>query len=570
MKDFVKLIKKNRVVIGIVIAFVLLLLIMCIFWLSKKGTFGYDLDSGSLVINCPNTVSAGQTVSCDVSLNMVDPITVYSVNANYNLGEGLTFDSFVFDDTECSGEGCFELFQTTDEGFAVINTDGVIDGGYVGTINFVVTDDAEPNEEFEVGLNNIELCYDDNGEEEMLSLQDASLTIHTGNSDATLTSLSIYDIEFLEEFSSDELNYTASVSKYDNITYFSFDYTTASQGAHVVINGIENASEHVFELGYGHNIYNIVVTAEDNQTTLTYTVDIYREFGFVSTTYQYIDTLNVLYTGSDTDEEIIAKLGDPGEGLIFGFDFDHNKINILSDDDYDEIVYTIDILRFGTDYAIYDDQFYLNDSLTYSDLLDIVDDEYFLLELYDSSGEQVIDLDTEVADGYYMILHYNDILLAEYHFVGSQLSFDSSLVVDDDNLVIARIPAGKTVTQFLEMIETSGTVGIYTSDGTPVTNDSLIYTGLTLTIETSSGSVTYTLSVLGDVNGDGDIYLNDISMAYRYYMGNVLDEELVVLNTAQRYACDIINDGEIYLNDVSRLYRYRMGYESSLEVVSNE
>ena len=140
MKNVISLIKKNRVVSGFIIAFVLLLLIMCIFWISKKGTFGYNVEGGNVVLDCPSTVGAGQTISCDVSLSMVDPITVYSVNATYNLGAGLEFVSYSFDDTECTGEGCFELFQVTDEGFAVINADGITNGGYIGTLKFKVPD----------------------------------------------------------------------------------------------------------------------------------------------------------------------------------------------------------------------------------------------------------------------------------------------------------------------------------------------------------------------------------------------------------------------------------------------
>lgn len=566
MKKIIDLFKKNRIVSGFIIVFVLLLLIMCIFWLSKKGTFGYNISGGNVLINCPTVVGAGQTVNCDVYLDMIDPISVYSLNAHYKLGTGLTFKSF--DNPECTGEGCFALFQRTDSGFAVLNADGIVDGGYIGTLTFEMPDSIEPNEEFEVGLEDIELCYDDFGVESMITLDPSTKIIRTGNNVATLSSLVIPDMSFNEPFNSLEFNYTAEVPA--DTERLTLNYTTTSPGASVSINGIVNEANHIFELSFGHNIFTVIVTAEDDQTTLTYTVDIYREYKFTGNgIYPYIAESNILYTGSDTDDEIISKLGTVGDGFRYSFDLSNDTLYVLSSSDDEEVFATIDIVRYGVGYSIHDDIFYFNNGMKYSNLLAYVRDENLNVYLFDNSGDTIEDLNTVIEEGYYLGVYYNDQLLANYSFVASPLSFDSSLVVDDDDNVIARIPAGITVSELRKMITSDFTV----SDraGNEVSDYQIICTGYTLTIDVGGEApLTYTLSVLGDVNGDGELHLNDVSMIYRYVMGNWINEVLVNLSPAQVYACDIINGGGIALNDVSRLYRFLMGSEDTLEVVSNE
>ena len=72
---------------------------------------------------------------------------------------------------------------------------------------------------------------------------------------------------------------------------------------------------------------------------------------------------------------------------------------------------------------------------------------------------------------------------------------------------------------------------IYDSEATTV-----IYTK----VELASGS---TSSVLGDVNGDGDISVNDVAMIVNYILG-IIDSNFIIANA------DANGDGEIDINDV--------------------
>lgn len=68
--------------------------------------------------------------------------------------------------------------------------------------------------------------------------------------------------------------------------------------------------------------------------------------------------------------------------------------------------------------------------------------------------------------------------------------------------------------------------------------------------------------ILGDVNGDGNIGINDVSRLYRYIKG------VITLTDFEKSAGDVVQDGEIKINDVSRLYRYTKGIGSLTTLVS--
>ena len=75
-----------------------------------------------------------------------------------------------------------------------------------------------------------------------------------------------------------------------------------------------------------------------------------------------------------------------------------------------------------------------------------------------------------------------------------------------------------------------------------------------------NSTIKYTASVLGDISGDGEINLGDVSILYNYLKGK---KELGIY---QQAAGDIIENGIIKINDVARLYRYFKGRINVLEV----
>ena len=66
-----------------------LMLVMTVFWI-VKATFSNPTASNQLVISCPEVVSGGETITCNVYANVVDT-TVLSVNANYQFDDVITY-----------------------------------------------------------------------------------------------------------------------------------------------------------------------------------------------------------------------------------------------------------------------------------------------------------------------------------------------------------------------------------------------------------------------------------------------------------------------------------------------
>ena len=138
--------------------------------------------------------------------------------------------------------------------------------------------------------------------------------------------------------------------------------------------------------------------------------------------------------------------------------------------------------------------------------------------------------------------------------------FDTNLIVDDENNIIKKLPVGTTYSQIIDKIDTNGEISIVDINDQPVENSNVIKTGDKILITfANNNSNTFTISVLGDVSGDGIIEINDVSKLYRYYRGRItMAEEYIT-------AADVSGDNIIEINDVSKLYRYYRGKIDSLE-----
>ena len=559
MKKMVKIINKNRVVSSFIIISFSLILIMSVFWISNKGTFSINSEDVSVTFNCPSVVNKGDVVNCDLMLNINNPTTVYSVNANYDFPDGIDSINFSFDDTECSGEGCFELLERTENGFAVVSIDGIDNSSYIGTITFTVPDSYEVNQNFEIALSNIGIIYDEDGEETILTLESAlSGNLRVASNESYLASLSIQDVDFDTQFNSLSFNYTATIPAGSDISNVHFDFELVTDAASILINGNEPID--VYTLQFGHNIFELMVTAEDSITTSTYVVDITREYSFNKTdVYPYISEVNTIYVGSDSDDEIAGKLS--GDGVVFSVS-GYNLYAYAEDNLDGDAVASFKVARYGQEYSIYNNTFYINSEMTFGDLS--LDDEHLNVKLYDDSGTLLSDNNTDsdipIVAGYVLKLYYDSQELAAYTFTDTVLSFGSDLRIDDINNIIYRIPINTTGNdlKLKGMINTSASVIIKDASGTNTIDlTEKLKTGYKLEIVDGDNTISYTLSVMGDLSRDGRLRVNDVSMAYRYVKGKSLQISQYIngLSQAQIYAADMNGNGVVKLNDVSIIYR---------------
>ena len=542
----IEFIKKNSTVSLCITVFIILLLVMTIFWISKKGTFSID-EKNSVVIECPSVFERGKTIECDVSLVMVDSTKVYSINANYDFDDEITYESFGVDNTECTGEGCLEALEITENGFAVINVDGFTGSISFGKLKVKMPDEATPDTQYKIGLKNIELSFDENGEvsDEMLELDDSFASSRTGNNVATLSTLSLGDIVLNEEFDSNVFKYSASVNK--DINNATINYTLTDENAIVS----DNSSLGNVNLHYGTNVFNIVVTSEDGSTTNTYEISIYRNYEFSTSVYMYDKDNNYIYTRTDSGDEIISNLEQLSDNLHYELKDNNSKLSIIYGEE--EELLTINIINFSLEYEIVNNSIYISNNLTYGELIDKINGESITIKLVDKDNVEITNEDTVIENNYKLNIYYNSKLLDSLKFIKEYLKIDDSLIVDNQNMMIKRLKLGTTYGEFKNNFDTSGTITFISWNGKNITDSDVLKTKDIVRIKLGDNTIEYTLSVLGDISGSGIVDINDVGMLYRYF------RKKIELSDAAINAGFIWNNGTININDVGTLYRYYRG-----------
>ena len=559
MKKMVKFVKKNLTVSLIGTTFALILLIMTVFWINRKGTFSVE-DENKLVLDCDKVFITGDTVECDVSLVVDNKTKIYSVNALYDFDEGITYESFGVNNEECTGEGCLEAIEINEDGFAIVNINGIEDNIYIGKLKVTMPDEVQANSNYRIGLKEIELSWDEDDDvsDTMLELDDAIVNVRAANNVATLDEISIEDGELKELPSTD-----SSVKKYEtevekDVTQTSISYSLTDENASVSGTGILDN----LDLHYGNNIYYIDVTSEDKSVIIRYEVSIYRGYEFSTEVYTYNEKENFIYTKDDSGEEIISNLEQLSDNLHYELK-DDNKLAIVYGED-DEVL-DMYIVNFETDYLIVDNKIREKDNITIGAFLESFESEFLEFVVVNELDEEVTDMSDTIKDTYKLKVYLDDILLDTFTIEKNYFKINDSLVVDNQNMIIKRLKLGTIYGEFKTNFDTSGEIKFISNiDDNEVDDDDIIKTGDIVRVSIDGDTFEYTLSVLGDVTGDGIINIQDVGILYRYFMGKrVLNDESII-------AGDVINDGNVNIQDVGILYRYFMGRRSSLEVVNND
>lgn len=556
MKKIVKFVKKNLIVSLIGITFTLMLLIMTVFWINRKGTFSIE-DENKLVLDCDKVFVAGDTVECDISLVVDNKTKIYSVNALYDFDEGITYESFGVNNEECTGEGCLEAIEINEDGFAIVNINGIEDNTYIGKLKVTMPDEVKANNNYKIGLKEIELSWDEDDDvsDTMLELDDVSVNVRSANNVATLDEISIEDVE-LKEVTSSESNvkkYEATVG--NDITQTSINYSLTDENASVSGTGILDN----LDLHYGNNIYYIDVTSEDKSVIIRYEVNIHREYEFKTDVYTYNKEENYIYTRDDSGEEIISNLEQLGDNLHYELKEDNKLVIVYGDDDE---VFDMYIVNFDTDYLIVDNKIRENEDITVGAFLESFDSEFLEFVVVNDLGEEITDMSDVIKSTYKLEVYLEDVLLDTFTIEKSYFKINDSLVVDNQNMIIKRLKLGTAYIDFKKNFDTSGEIKFISHlDGQEVDDEDIIKTDDIVRVSIDGDTFEYTLSVSGDVTGDGILKINDVGKLYRF-IRNAQE-----LSLAAECAGNVINDGVVKINDVGRIYRYLRGKISPLEVI---
>ena len=126
----------------------------------------------------------------------------------------------------------------------------------------------------------------------------------------------------------------------------------------------------------------------------------------------------------------------------------------------------------------------------------------------------------------------------------------SEYEVDMENLKITRISPETSASDFKNNISTNVGYTIENLSGQEIQNTDLIGTGYTLITDTGKE---YTLVVTGDLNGDGEVKITDISMIRKHYL------HVETLQGVYEEAADFDGNGNITLTDISNMRKFILG-----------
>lgn len=151
------------------------------------------------------------------------------------------------------------------------------------------------------------------------------------------------------------------------------------------------------------------------------------------------------------------------------------------------------------------------------------------------------------------------------------ISFDESLTVNEVYRIIERLISKEPITSSTYMtyddlrnkitINSSATFGVFDSQGNIINTNSKVRTNDVIKISFGGTVYSYKISVLGDLNGDGEITINDVTRLY-YHIKNVE----TITDPALLAAGDIIKDGNYNINELTLLYYFLKGVQDTLRV----
>lgn len=109
--------------------------------------------------------------------------------------------------------------------------------------------------------------------------------------------------------------------------------------------------------------------------------------------------------------------------------------------------------------------------------------------------------------------------------VNNNVFFEPTISVDEENMIIQYLEKGTTVSSLLSQIYTdvNNEILIYNKSGNKKVSNDILATGDKFILNDSGGNkiLEYTLSILGDVNGDGAVNNDDVLKLFKFYRGEI-------------------------------------------------
>lgn len=290
-----------------------------------------------------------------------------------------------------------------------------------------------------------------------------------------------------------------------------------------------------FTMSNFQNYINNQEIINENKTDLSYMVasDKYDVF-----------TKGYAYVKDDNDLEIQSNT------KLIGYQtkVEGDELNFYKWDTPD---YSFPIIRLKIkDFSINENTIMIDNIITY---------EEFINKIVTNTTYKIIKNDKEVTTGNIttgtiLKIYYNNEEIDSYTIKILNEYIDlENINIKNDKYIITDI---MTVSNLKENIDTSGNIKIQDKEGKELQDSDYLKTASKIIIEMNDTTYQYTIVVLGDITGSGDIFIGDISKLYQYYKKTIDMEECYII------AGDVTYDNIIEINDIAKLYQY---YKKSID-----
>ena len=150
------------------------------------------------------------------------------------------------------------------------------------------------------------------------------------------------------------------------------------------------------------------------------------------------------------------------------------------------------------------------------------------------------------------------------------LTFDESLTVNEAYRIIGRLISKEPIDSTTYMtysdlrnkitFNSSATFKVFDSQNNEVNISNKVRTNDVVKIIYSGTTYSYKISVLGDLTGDGEVTINDVTRLYYHIKGDKMTDPVLLA------AGDIIKDGNYDINELTLLYYFVKNVENTLRI----
>lgn len=129
----------------------------------------------------------------------------------------------------------------------------------------------------------------------------------------------------------------------------------------------------------------------------------------------------------------------------------------------------------------------------------------------------------------------------------------SKMAVRISNQNMYGISPGTLVSELTATVQKNGGVAEVTKENGNAVNTGVLMTGYKIKIKGTNEEMTYTISVRGDVNGDGVVKINDLILVQSHILGTR------TVTGDKFYAADVNYDGNVKINDLILIQSHILG-----------